>query len=81
MEQTDATRPQARAQVLLSTQALRCFAVMGVILFHVQHYYTNKLRMPDFLPKFDIGSAGVDLFFVAGQQVLALPRTTRLLEG
>lgn len=24
---------------------------------------------------------GIDLFFVAGQQVLALPRTTRLLEG
>ena len=63
MEQTDARKPQS-AHVLLSIQALRCFAVMGVILFHVQHYYTNKLRMPGFLPNFDVGSAGVDLFFV-----------------
>ena len=63
MEQTDASIPQS-AHVLLSIQALRCFAVMGVILFHVQHYYTNKLQMPGFLPRFDVGSAGVDLFFV-----------------
>ena len=63
MEQTDARKPQS-AHVLLSIQALRCFAVMGVILFHIQHYYSNKLQMPGFLPQFDVGSAGVDLFFV-----------------
>ena len=63
MEQTDASKPPS-AHVLLSIQALRCFAVMGVILFHIQHYYSNKLRMPGFLPQFDVGSAGVDLFFV-----------------
>src|ERR1044072_5574291 len=64
MEQTDATRPHGGAHVLLSIQALRCFAVMGVILFHIQHYYSNKLQLPGFLPRFDVGSAGVDLFFV-----------------
>src|ERR1044072_2824720 len=63
MEQADASKPPS-AHVLLSIQALRCFAVMGVILFHIQHYYSNKLLLPGFLPQFDVGSAGVDLFFV-----------------
>jgi peptidoglycan/LPS O-acetylase OafA/YrhL len=62
MEQI-ATKPQG-AHVLLSIQALRGFAVMGVILFHIQHYFTYKLQMPGLLPRFEVGSAGVDLFFV-----------------
>ncbi len=85
MEQTDAKTPP-NAPVLLPIQALRCFAVMGVILFHVQHYFANKLRMPDLLPRFDVGSAGVDLFFVisgfimvyAFERLFGQPGATRI---
>ena len=62
MEQTDASKPPS-AHVLPSIQALRCFAAMGAILFHIEHY-SNELRLSGFLPQFDVGSAGIDRFFV-----------------
>jgi peptidoglycan/LPS O-acetylase OafA/YrhL len=55
-------KPQATA--LLSIQALRGIAVMGVVLIHIQLYFSNKLAMPTFLPQFNIGAASVDVFFV-----------------
>jgi peptidoglycan/LPS O-acetylase OafA/YrhL len=55
-------KPQGH--VLLSIQALRGLAVMAVVVIHIQLYFSNKLRMPDFLPQFNIGAASVDVFFV-----------------
>jgi len=52
------------AHVLLSIQALRGFAVLGVVLLHIQLYFSGKLQRPDLLPQFSIGAAGIDLFFV-----------------
>jgi exopolysaccharide production protein ExoZ len=49
---------------LLSIQALRGIAVMGVVFFHIQSYFSNRLQMPQFLPQFHVGAAGVDVFFV-----------------
>lgn len=64
MEQVKAKKPPGGSDVLLSIQALRGIAVMAVILIHIQLYFSNKLRMPDFLPQFNIGAASVDVFFV-----------------
>jgi peptidoglycan/LPS O-acetylase OafA/YrhL len=64
MEQAKANKPPGGSDVLLSIQALRGIAVMAVILIHIQLYFSNKLRMPDFLPQFNIGAASVDVFFV-----------------
>lgn len=58
----EAAKPQGA--VLLSIQALRGLAVMAVVVIHIQLYFSNKLRMPDFLPQFNIGAASVDVFFV-----------------
>jgi exopolysaccharide production protein ExoZ len=56
--------PPETAHALGSIQALRGFAVMLVVLFHVQHYTAERLQLPNLLPRFEIGVAGVDLFFV-----------------
>jgi peptidoglycan/LPS O-acetylase OafA/YrhL len=64
----DGLQPQASppggSHALTSIQALRGFAVMLVVLFHVQHYTAERLQLPGLLPRFDVGVAGVDLFFV-----------------
>jgi peptidoglycan/LPS O-acetylase OafA/YrhL len=64
MEQAAEKKASGGAHVLLSIQALRGLAVMAVVLIHIQLYFSNKLRMPDFLPQFNIGAASVDVFFV-----------------
>jgi exopolysaccharide production protein ExoZ len=56
--------PPRTSHALTSIQALRGFAVTLVVLFHVQHYTAERLQLPNLLPRFDIGAAGVDLFFV-----------------
>jgi len=56
--------PPGGSHVLTSIQALRGFAVMLVVLFHIQHYVAGRLQLPNLLPRFDIGVAGVDVFFV-----------------
>ena len=74
-----------RSSGLLSVQALRGFAVIGVILMHVPLYLANKLQVPDVLPQFMIGAAGVDVFFVisgfvmvyASERLFARPGATR----
>jgi len=57
-------KPPSSAHMLLSIQALRGIAVMAVVVVHIQLYFSNKLRMPDFLPQFNLGAASVDVFFV-----------------
>jgi peptidoglycan/LPS O-acetylase OafA/YrhL len=56
--------PPGSSGVLLSIQAMRGFAVLAVILVHIQLYFSAQLAMPDFIPYFNIGAASVDLFFV-----------------
>lgn len=64
MDRSKPQLSQGTAHALMSIQALRGFAVMLVVLFHVQHYTADRLKLPNLLPRFDIGAAGVDLFFV-----------------
>jgi len=64
MEQAPEQKRTGGAHVLLSIQALRGFAVLGVILLHIQLYFAGKLQRGDLLPQFSIGAAGIDLFFV-----------------
>jgi peptidoglycan/LPS O-acetylase OafA/YrhL len=45
-------------------QALRAIAAISVILGHLHHEFAEKFQMPNALPNMDIGSMGVDLFFV-----------------
>jgi len=50
---------------LLSLQVLRALAALAVTLDHIVGYeFTRQYGLPDALPRFDIGNAGVDLFFV-----------------
>jgi peptidoglycan/LPS O-acetylase OafA/YrhL len=56
--------PPGGSSVLLSIQAMRGFAVLAVILIHIQLYFSAQLGMPDFIPYFNVGAASVDLFFV-----------------
>jgi exopolysaccharide production protein ExoZ len=71
---------------LLSIQALRGFAVMGVVLMHIPLYLALRLGAPNVLPQFDVGAAGVDVFFVisgfvmvyASERLFAQPGATRV---
>jgi exopolysaccharide production protein ExoZ len=72
--------------VLLSIQAMRGFAVLAVIMIHIQLYFSAQLAMPDFIPYFNIGAASVDLFFVisgfimvyASERLFGRPDGTRI---
>ena len=85
MSPTPHSEPAPPPSGLLAIQALRGFAVMGVVLMHVPLYLANKLQVPDVLPRFLIGAAGVDVFFVisgfvmvyASQRLFAQPGATR----
>jgi exopolysaccharide production protein ExoZ len=50
--------------VLLSIQFLRAVAALGVAASHVKLDLNTRLGMPEALPYLDLGTAGVDLFFV-----------------
>jgi exopolysaccharide production protein ExoZ len=52
------------SETLLSIQALRAIAALGVLVFHIVGEISNHLGSPGTLPDFTIGAAGVDLFFV-----------------
>lgn len=60
----------ATATALLSIQVLRAFAVIGVVLMHVCLYLADRLQVPGVLPRFEVGAAGVDLFFIISGVVL-----------
>ena len=50
---------------LLSIQILRAFAALAVTIEHIAGYeFARKYGLPDALPHFTFGAAGVDLFFV-----------------
>jgi exopolysaccharide production protein ExoZ len=57
--------PGHERESLLSLQVLRALAALGVTLDHIVGYeFTRQYGLPDALPRFSIGAAGVDLFFV-----------------
>jgi exopolysaccharide production protein ExoZ len=50
---------------LLSIQVLRAGAALGVTICHIVGYeFTKQYGLPNALPSFTIGNAGVDVFFV-----------------
>jgi peptidoglycan/LPS O-acetylase OafA/YrhL len=50
--------------VLASIQVLRALAALGVAASHVQLDFHERLHQPEALPYLELGTAGVDLFFV-----------------
>ena len=49
---------------LLSVQILRAVAALAVVAHHVQLDFVTRMGLPDALPDFNLGAAGVDVFFV-----------------
>ena len=49
---------------LLSVQILRAAAALGVVAHHVQLDLATRMGLPGALPDFNLGAAGVDVFFV-----------------
>jgi exopolysaccharide production protein ExoZ len=86
MSPSTPSEPAPRSGGLLSIQALRGFAVMGVVLMHIPLYLALRLNLPNVLPQFDVGAAGVDVFFVisgfvmvyASERLFARPGATRI---
>jgi exopolysaccharide production protein ExoZ len=62
--------------VLLSIQALRALAALAVVASHVQLDLRTRLEQPKALPYFDLGTAGVDLFFVISGFVMVYASTS-----
>ncbi len=58
-------------QSLLSIQVLRAFAALAVTIDHIAGYeFARQYGLPDALPHFKFGRAGVDLFFVISGLVM-----------
>jgi exopolysaccharide production protein ExoZ len=51
-------------QTLLSVQILRAVAALGVVTHHVQLDLATRMGLTAALPDFNLGAAGVDVFFV-----------------
>jgi peptidoglycan/LPS O-acetylase OafA/YrhL len=77
--------PENPRDELLSIQALRGVAVLAVVLMHVAQYSLQRLGL-SVVPLFDVGAAGVDLFFVisgfvivyASERLFGRPGSTRI---
>ncbi len=58
-------RPAQERHSLFSIQVLRAVAALAVTAAHISGYeFARQYGLPDALPRFEFGAAGVDLFFV-----------------
>jgi len=64
MGRGDTTSGRTTYGVLPSIQVLRAVAAIGVAMSHVQLDLRTRVGLPEALPYLDVGTAGVDLFFV-----------------
>jgi exopolysaccharide production protein ExoZ len=56
--------PETARGPLPGIQVLRALAALLVVVHHTQLNVTQGFNLPAALPRFDVGSAGVDIFFV-----------------
>jgi exopolysaccharide production protein ExoZ len=76
----------ASTNQLVSVQLLRALAALGVVLSHIQLDFLTRLDLPNALPNWSPGLAGVDLFFVisgfvmvhASERLFGEPRATQI---
>jgi exopolysaccharide production protein ExoZ len=52
------------SQSIVSIQVLRALAALAVLAYHVPIELSSRLGLHDVVPRFLVGAAGVDLFFV-----------------
>lgn len=72
---------QPKYRKLESLQALRAVAALMVVIFHAASVWREKTGNEDFLGAWDMGWAGVDLFFVISGFVMVWVTQDRNVQG
>jgi peptidoglycan/LPS O-acetylase OafA/YrhL len=86
MKQDPSVAGETQSGALTSIQILRALAALMVAAYHAQLELATRLGLPDSLPSFSFGAAGVDLFFVisgfimvyASERLFGRPEASRV---